>query len=253
MLNKTLFYYFSPTGGTMKIGEFFCKNISEESVQVNLALHNREFEASGADLAVFAVPVIGGRVPAYVSDKLSQLKSNKINAVTIVVYGNRAYDDALLELNDVVSSRGFNIVASAALVAQHSIVNEIAKGRPDAKNLEEIKKFAEEVLNKISNCNSSTPAVPGNRPYKDHMVAPATPISIDTCNGCGKCVKSCPTDAIKQEGKSILTDKDKCFMCLACTKACPNGSRILPPQVFEKTSRMLAPFKTIRRENEFYL
>ena len=51
-------------------------------------------------------------------------------AITLVTYGNRAYEDALLELNDVVLARGAIPVASAAVVTPHSMVPSVAANSP---------------------------------------------------------------------------------------------------------------------------
>ena len=50
----------------------------------------------------------------------------------VAVFGNRAYDDALLEMQDVASEIGFRVIAAVAAVAEHSIIRKYGKGRPDA-------------------------------------------------------------------------------------------------------------------------
>lgn len=61
-----------------------------------------------------AAPVFGGRIPSIVAEKLNELEGHGKKAVTLVVYGNRAYEDALLELNNVVEDRGFQVAASCS-------------------------------------------------------------------------------------------------------------------------------------------
>ena len=65
-------------------------------------------------------------IPSVVREKIKTLAGEGKKAVTIAVYGNRAYEDALLEMNDILIQGGFTVIASAAFVAQHSIVPEVA-------------------------------------------------------------------------------------------------------------------------------
>lgn len=49
--------------------------------------------------------------------------------VTLVaVFGNRAVDDALLEMRDTLAPLGFRVVAAAEIIAPHSINTDIAAG-----------------------------------------------------------------------------------------------------------------------------
>ena len=73
MIRKTFFYYFSPTGGTKRIGETFAKAAAENVVYENLGDRSwkEEGEGDGEDvLAVVALPVYGGRIPELAAEKL---------------------------------------------------------------------------------------------------------------------------------------------------------------------------------------
>lgn len=253
MLNMTELYYFSPTGGTKKAGESFCEGISENVKTVDLGKRDKAVEKPESELVIIAVPVFGGRIPAIVAEKLNELDGSGRGAVTLVVYGNRAYEDALLELNNVITERGFQVVASAALVAQHSMAPEIGKGRPDEKDRRSILDFAGKVLDKMEKGTENPVKVPGNYPYKNGMSIPVTPISLPSCNQCGKCASVCPTGAILLENGTVVTSPEKCILCMACVAACPEHARILPPPLQEKMEQMLGALKSVRRENEYFL
>lgn len=253
MVNRTDFYYFSPTGGTKKVGEAFCKAISGEVMDHNLGLREKEPANPAGELAVFAAPVFGGRIPALVADKIKALDGSGKKAVTFVVYGTRAYEDALLELNQAVSHQGFQIAASGACIAQHSMAPDVGKGRPDEKDVSEITGFAKRVESELDNRSRTEITVPGNQPYKEAMTIPAPPISLETCSLCGKCEEVCPTAAITVSEGHIATDPNTCILCMACTAVCPNQSRILPPPLQERMEQMLGALKDVRRENEFFI
>lgn len=253
MLNTTSLYFFSPTGGTKKAGEMFCRGISTNTNMIDLGLRDSGVEEAEGDLTVIAAPVFGGRIPGFVSEKLKKTDGKGKKAVTIVVYGNRAYEDALLELNHVAEEQGFQVVASAALIAQHSMVPEVGKGRPDEQDKKEILDFAQKVLDKIESNREEAVKVPGNYPYKEAMGMPATPISLPSCNQCGKCEKICPTEAISIKDQTVETSAEKCMLCMACTAVCPEHARILPPPLQEKMEQMLETLKAVHRENEFFV
>ncbi|MBQ8654382.1 MAG: 4Fe-4S binding protein [Clostridia bacterium] len=199
-----------------------------------------------------AVPVFGGRIPSLVNQKLAQLQGKGKKAVTAAVYGVRAFEDALLELNDVMQSAGFEVIASAALVAQHSIVPEVGAGRPDAADAAEIRQFARRVLTAMERGSSPDVIVPGNRPYKAAMKVPASPLSLPACVGCGRCASACPSGAVTLTGEGVVTDAGKCMMCMACTAACPVQARILPPPLQSGMTEKLGALRDVRRENQFF-
>lgn len=253
MLKETMLYYFSPTGGTKKVGEIFCAAFAENVRGFNLGERNKSVEQAECEVVVIAAPVFGGRIPKVVVDKLKTLEGKGKKAVTLAVYGTRAYDDALLELNDITEKCGFEIIASAALIAQHSIVSAVGEGRPDCADVEDIQKFVVKVLEKLGKEDTGKVMVPGNVPYKEHMTVPAAPISTPICNQCGACEMVCPTGAIYMKEKEIATDLKKCILCMACVAKCPKKGRILPPPMQESMNEKLGALKEIRRENEFFM
>ncbi|WP_101772248.1 EFR1 family ferrodoxin [Peptostreptococcus faecalis] len=253
MLKKVDFYYFSPTGGTKKVGEVFSKAIAKEVSMIDLGKKETIKKEVESDVIVVALPVFGGRVPSIVVKKLKDLVGSGKKAITLVVYGSRAYEDALVELNDAIEESKFKIVASGAFVAEHSISSVVGRGRPDDQDILEIKDFAKKVNNKLALNMSDNIVVPGNHTYKDEMVIPATPIYLDSCTICGKCIDVCPTEAIEIRNGKIETDKNKCILCMACISECPEKARILPPPVQEKMDEKLSPLKDIRRKNEIFI
>ncbi len=47
-------------------------------------------------------------------------------------------------------------------------------------------------------------------------------VITDDCIACGKCIKVCPTDAIKGEKKKVhVLDQGKCIVCGSCVEICP--------------------------------
>ena len=116
MADKMDMYYFSPTGGTKKVSSIFAAALGRD-VWHNLVSKQTISGKPQGELTVVVAPVFGGRIPSVVREKIKMLDGKGKKAVTIAVYGNRAYEDALLELNDILIEGGFTVIASAAFVA----------------------------------------------------------------------------------------------------------------------------------------
>ncbi|MFR9233794.1 MAG: flavodoxin family protein [Eisenbergiella massiliensis] len=140
--------YFSPTGGTKKVLDELVKEwlindgVPDESGKTSIELVEIDLSdrpRSGAflshatpgreDFCIIAVPSFGGRVPAAALERLTQLKAGHTPAVLGAAYGNRAYDDTLLELQEAVEHSGFCPVAAIAAVTEHSIMHQYGTGR----------------------------------------------------------------------------------------------------------------------------
>lgn len=252
MLNRIDFYFFSPTGGTRRTGEILCRALSENITFIDLSHADPQQPECPGDLAVVAMPVFGGRLPWAIAGRLAKLSGRAQKAVSLAVYGTRAYEDALIELNDTLSSCGFDVIASAAPIAEHSIVRAVGAGRPDAKDAAELQAFAAKVLDKLALGNASAPTVPGGRPYKPRN-APTAPVCTEGCARCGACIAACPTDAVSLSDEGIHTDQSRCMMCMACIAVCPESARMLPAPLQEAITQKLSALIDLRRENEFFL
>ncbi len=247
-------YIFSPTGSTRKVADLLAAALSEQVTTHDLG-SKLPLNPAEAEVVLLAAPVYGGRIPALVAEKVQQLNGTGKKAITLVVYGNRAYEDALLELNDAAAAAGFTIVASGAFVAEHSFYRAVAAGRPDAQDAAELQAFAADILVKLAQTSECTPiSVPGNRPYKAAMSLPVSPLFLPNCGSCGKCMRLCPTGAISRNAEGqLVTDAQKCILCLACVVCCPRKARILPPPMLATMEQKLSALIPLRRANERYL
>ena len=110
---------FSPTGGTKKVADMIAKELSEDFQFIDLTDPSADFSdsvISGDDVAVavIAVPSYGGRVPAVAAARLAHIKGSGARAVLVCVYGNRAYEDTLTELEDIATASDFKVICAAA-------------------------------------------------------------------------------------------------------------------------------------------
>lgn len=185
-------------------------------------------------LTVIAVPVYAGRVAPIAVQRLKRLRGANAPVIINVVYGNRDYEDALVELRDVVTEQGFSVLSAGAFVGEHSYSRPgmpIAAGRPDRDDIEKAIEFGKKSLKKlqISPVAPNVLYIKGNVPYREVGAStPLSPVSVqDLCSGCGECVEICPTRAIEINGcGQVITDKMLCIKCCACVKNCPIGARV---------------------------
>lgn len=262
---KTLkLIYFSPTRTTKKIVEGIAQGMGIDNIEhIDLTMKNKETETvkfSDKDFVIFGMPVYGGRVPAMAAKMLKRFKGDNTMASVVVVYGNRAYEDALLELKNISSEYGFKPIAAGAFIGEHSFSIKkfpIAQARPDKEDIEKAEIFGKDILGKIQTIKSldtvSQIDVPGNFPYQEGVAPSKAAASTDNdiCTMCELCATVCPTEAITYEDE-VITDNDKCILCCACVKNCPTEARGLNvPPLIEKTKKMSEDLKKQKQAELF--
>lgn len=220
--------FFSPGGTTKDISSMICKAAgwkNTNKIDLLNKKNKKEQSFTSEEIVVFAMPVFAGRIPEIASKQLMALKGNNTSALAIVVYGNRDYEDALLELTEILTKNGFTLFGAAAFIARHSIFPQVAQNRPDELDKAMIQGFAEQCSENIRIGNIRNIHVKGSNPYRDYAAPlPIHPIGKSTCTNCGLCAKICPVDAI-DENKPRKTNKKKCISCTACIYACPSHAR----------------------------
>lgn len=220
--------YFSATDTTRRCVDSVCEGMGRKpAAAINLA---DGFDAdfphfTSDDIVIVASPVYGGRLPARVAESFARLEGNNALAVALVVYGNRDYDDALLELTDILNNRSFRIVGAGAFIGQHSIFPKVGGGRPDLNDEQDLLRFGEACNKAIEENRFGKLQIKGNHPYKKISGVPIHPKGDETkCIKCSKCVSSCPVNAISFE-KPWETDTAKCLTCGRCIQVCSQKAR----------------------------
>ncbi len=246
---------FSPTGGTEKVSGLVAGALDGNTVTVDLTDSGQDFRGvsmTKGDVAVISVPSYAGRVPAVVVDRLGMVHGNGARAVLVCVYGNRAFEDTLGELEDVAKRAGFRVIAAVAAIAEHSVARQFAAGRPDARDVARLAEFTQRIRQKLLDGDMSEPSIPGNRPYKQAGAVGMLPETTEDCVSCGACAALCPVRAIdKDDPKQV--NGEACISCMRCVSICPQNARKLDPNKLAAVTQMLSKACVDRRECELFI
>lgn len=257
--------YFSPTGTTKAVVHAIAQGISSvtvESIDITRPeARTHPLQTSAEELLVIAVPVYMGRVPALLIDWLNAIQAHNTPTVCVVVYGNRVYDDALVELKNIVTNCGCIPIAAAAYIGEHSFSDAdtpTAHGRPDEDDLRHAEAFGRKIREKLQSVPAisriSGVSVPGVSPYRgDSTLWVVDFIAVsDVCTQCGICAETCPVGAIDAENSHMI-ETEKCITCCACIKNCPQDARTMKPGLVRDAQMRLHTLCSERKEPECFI
>ena len=263
---KVYAIYFRPTGTTEKAVIAAAKGTGLPGAKIDLtswksrAHYARVFRQD--EIAVVGMPVYGGRLPGGIDNFFDCLQGNGTPAIAMVVYGNRDYNDALIELKTRLEERGFKVIAGAAFIGQHTFSSNIATGRPDAQDLLVAREFGWKARENLDKAYAGTLVVKGNFPYTQHPFDPTHMENVYTgwgqvgtpadCNFCGLCAENCPWNAVTVDD-NVVTNYAKCMRCFRCLKVCPSGDKkIIDPNFSKFVERFEKKMEGRRCEPEMF-
>lgn len=285
MIRKIWAVSFSPTGGTSRIVRLLADEMGErlhipvEEIAYTLPAEREKVYTFAADeLLILGTPVYAGRIPNKILPDVDRsFEGNGTLAVAVSVFGNRNYDDGLMELALLLENHGFCVAAAAAAAARHAFSDDIGAGRPDKQDEKELRVFARKAAEKIREFSGEEKIVSGNKaacgvsalqitghnpvgPYYTPLRADGQPAKFlkakpvtdeNLCNRCGTCAQVCPMGSISREDPSVVNGI--CIKCQACIRACPTQAKHFEDEDFLSHVEMLREHYTRRAANAFFL
>lgn len=271
MVKKVYGMYFSGTGTTKKMVTYIASQLAKkldcdyEPYDFTLPdVRKTVKEYSKDDIVVLGTPVIAGRVPNLLLKYLDTISGNGAYGIPVVLFGNRNFDDALIELRNIMETDGFHTIAGGAFVGEHSFSTTLGQGRPDSNDMsvadELIAKTAEKIISgKINDCPIEVKGETPIRPYytpRDRNgngidIRKVKPKTNDKCVNCGFCAANCPLGSINPENPTEVPGI--CMKCCKCVKLCPVGAKYFDDEGFLYHKTELEEMYGIRRaENEIF-
>jgi ferredoxin/menaquinone-dependent protoporphyrinogen IX oxidase len=262
---KVYLYYYSPTGSTRTIINKIADSIDVEPINlIANCITYPEFvesciEPVPDDLVVIGAPVYAGRIALTAVERLNKINFAGNMAVLVAVYGNRDYNDALIELRELARQAGLKPVAAAAFIGEHSYStgrDQIAHGRPDSEDKQKAIAFGRQISEVIAGLEAPPVEleVPGNLPLPERHVLPdAAPETVaKRCIKCGVCQTVCPAGAVFYKN-GYHTNSKLCTLCFACVKSCKQNARVVESPELGKIKEWLLNTTQTRREPEVFI
>lgn len=221
------------------------------------------------DLVVFGTPTFAGRIPNKILPYVQTLfEGDETLAVAMVTFGNRNFENSLIEVKNELVNHNFSPFAGAAIACQHSFTEKLATERPDGEDIRQIEAFVEEIAELLKHTQKKeelwTPvAVPGDDPLTGYYVPlgvdgqpvqflKAKPKTIEEdCDHCGACAAHCPVEAIDFNDETKVPGT--CIKCQACVKVCHTGAKYFDDEKFLSHVKMLEENYTRRAKPQFFI
>ena len=200
-IDKLTVICFSPTRTSRKIAEAVAAGMTASHIRtIDLTLDRSDepIILNSGETVVLGAPVYAGRVAPEAVRRLRRIQvaaRASVPAVVTVTYGNRDYEDALVELYDLAVSLGLSPFAAGAFIGEHSYSTPempVAEGRPDSMDIADARIFGGQCARKLDSSGAFAPFhIKGNRPYKEPS-RPASDTSRTAQSSSGSPAKPAP-------------------------------------------------------------
>lgn len=267
--------YFSATGTTEKMVKYIARKIASE---LDVCVETADFSLKEErriplnflreSVVVMGTPVIAGRVPNVLLDFLRSMKGNEAFAIPIVMFGNRSFDNALIELRDLCESAGMRSIAAGGFGAEHSFSKILGRGRPDEEDFKDADLLISKACANLKSIDEKSeyelfvkgkgypdyggyymPQDSKGNPIDIRKVKPYT--DVELCTDCKLCYEICPMRSIDYE--DVSKTPGICIKCCACIKLCPfDAKRFIDEGFIYHKEELEKKYSEERAENSIF-
>lgn len=244
---------FSPTGGTERVA----KALTETWPNVQtIDLSAQNFTAPAVpfgkdDLVLIAMPAFEAMAPQPALDRLALLQGNGARCALAAVYGNRAVDNTLAQMEDYARNAGFQPIATVSAIAAHSLLPEFAAAVRDDADCQQLTAFGKQILEKFTSGSDTCPPIPGEHHCKEKRAGADSHCQCQL-HFLRLCAQECPVGAISYDNFTV-TDPSKCITCMRCISRCPVHARSVDAAIVAQVTDFLRARCSNRKENELLL
>lgn len=260
-ISKVYFSYFSPIQATRKVAYNIAATLgaglpNEQFNLTSVGEREKNHSIEHDELLIVALPSYGGRIPQVSPSLLRNLHGNHSPAIIVATYGNRGFDDVLVETQAILEEQGFHVVAASAFICVHAVAPQVGAGRPDVNDLAVARDFGKMVRKKLESVDHlpENLTLPGNSQLKPLMPPKNyAPETNDKCVLCMQCFRWCPVNAISYNNPNA-TDASKCILCQGCVIRCPVDARKVLDTGFNERAKLLEQeYSAQRLEPEIFI
>ncbi len=266
--NKLIQIFFSPTGTTKHVLLGIIQGIAPDEIKgydltppINRESFHLEFDQED-NLVLLGIPVYEEHVPHFLWDTLNGIKAKGQSIILVVVYGNIGFGMSLIELKNWAKEAGFNVIAAAAFIGEHSFSHKglpLAEGRPDTEDMKFARDFGISIAKKLKEKPSMLKEIPGNLLLMARLLpkdsskffAHYPESDLNKCTRCNRCLNICPSGAI--DLGTLKIDHTKCLHCFACVRVCAPGARKIKLKIAPLVKTVLAQQTKQRKTPEVFI
>jgi flavodoxin len=159
MIRKIVGIYYSPAGGTAKMAEMLTEDIAlrlrencpEEIETLCCDIEDASDlpELGSETVAVLAMPVYMGKIPLPGIKAMRDLSGGSAMTLALVSYSGRTFGNALYELKEYASDRGFEPIGAGAFAISYGAVRGSSRPGSVAMDIDALSDFGKASAAKI--------------------------------------------------------------------------------------------------------
>lgn len=257
-------YYFSGTGNSLHVAKEIQKRVPDSKL-ISMISHLDSYVLEADSRIIgFVFPLYFTTIPVPVRQFIEKLNMDSVEYVFSVLTRYGTFSVAHENVTRILKSKGKKLDAQFMLKMANNSPTGLKPGKGDRNWTKKISgdnfaKLENELIPKLELISN---IVKEQKSYPEKIL-PNPFISIlerlmywltannkteigyytdESCEGCGKCEKVCPSGKIKMANKKPHWQKNKrCYYCYACFNFCPTQSILVRHKYEQKNGRYFHP------------
>lgn len=238
-----IFVYFSQTGATKRVAEAISRGLEQSGYRVVLSdlTRNPPDDLSQYDLVGVGTPVFYYRPPFHVTDYLRGVNGCSGKRAFVFATHGTYPGHTCGELAEILRHKGctdvstFHSLGAGYFLGYQRQGVQFAPGHPSGDDMDEAERFGTMVAHgEIQSLTGQSLKLVyrlerflTNKWFTRHIYSRSFRTNKQKCNGCGLCVRNCPTGNIRREGGTPRFGRN-CLLCLLCEANCPKQAIVSP-------------------------